>query len=124
MSEIDDQIRRDFPVTRKTIYMNNGAIAPIPLSTIKATTDFMLKISEQGPDASQTAEYITSLLNELRTRVAHLINCDRDEVVLTQSTTEGLNIVANGLQWKKGESIVVRGGRHEHYADYLPWVFV
>jgi cysteine desulfurase/selenocysteine lyase len=84
----------------------------------------MLKCAEEGPDATRTAEYVTSLLKELRTRVAHLINCERDEVVLTQSTTDGLNIVANGLGWKKDDSIVVRGGRHEHYANYLPWLSV
>ncbi|MGI0023767.1 MAG: aminotransferase class V-fold PLP-dependent enzyme, partial [Nitrososphaera sp.] len=122
ISEIDEAIRRDFAVTRRTIYMNNGAIAPMPLSSIKAMTDFLLRLSENGPDSSQTAEYITSLLNQLRNRVAHLINCDRDEVVLTQSTTEGLNIVASGITWNKGDSIVVRGGRHEHYANYFPWL--
>ncbi|TLY10132.1 MAG: aminotransferase class V-fold PLP-dependent enzyme [Thaumarchaeota archaeon] len=122
MSDIDEQIKRDFAVTRKTIYMNNGAIAPTPLSTIKAVTDFMLKCAEAGPDAPQTSEYVTSLLDELRTRVAHLINCDRDEVVLVQSTTEGLNIAANGVDWKHGDAMVVRGGRNEHYANYLPWV--
>jgi cysteine desulfurase/selenocysteine lyase len=124
VSEIDDQIRRDFAVTRKTIYMNNGAVAPTPLSTVKAMTDFMLKCAEEGPDAPRTYDYIVSLLDELRTRVAHLINCERDEVVLVQSTTEGLNIVANGIGWKPGDAIVVRGGRHEHYANYLPWVSV
>lgn len=122
MSEIDEQIKRDFVVTKKTIYMNNGAIAPTPLSTIKAVTDFMLKCAETGPDAPQSSDYIASLLDELRTRVAHLINCEQDEVVLVQSTTDGLNIVANGIGWKSGDSIVVRGGRHEHYANYLPWV--
>lgn len=122
VSEIDEQIRRDFAVTKKTIYMNNGAVAPTPLSTIKAVTDFMLKCAEAGPDAPQTSDYVVSLLDELRTRVAHLINCERDEVVLVQSTTEGLNMVANGLVWQKGDAIVVRGGRHEHYANYLPWV--
>ena len=122
MSEIDDLIKRDFAVTKKTIYMNNGAVAPTPLSTIKAVTDFMLKCAEAGPDAPQTSEYVVSLLDVLRTRVAHLINCERDEVVLVQSTTEGLNIVANGIAWKPGDEIVVRGGRHEHYANYLPWV--
>jgi cysteine desulfurase/selenocysteine lyase len=124
MSDIDDQIRHDFAVTRKTIYMNNGAIAPTPLSTIKAVTDFMLKCAEEGPDATKTTDYVTSLLNELRTRVAYLLNCERDEVVLTQSTTDGLNVVANGIDWNKDDSIIVRGGRHEHYANYLPWLSV
>jgi cysteine desulfurase/selenocysteine lyase len=124
MSEIDDgQLRDDdYPITKKTIYMNNGAIAPTPLSTIKAMTDFMLTCAQGGPDSPSTFDYIKSLLDELRTRVAHLINCEHDEVVLVQSTTEGLNIVANGLDWKIGDTIVVRGGRHEHYANYLPWV--
>jgi cysteine desulfurase/selenocysteine lyase len=123
VSEIDDdQLRHDFPITKKTIYMNNGAIAPTPLSTIKAVTDFMLKCAEVGPDAPVTFDYIISLLDELRTRIAHLINCERDEVVFVQSTTEGLNIVAKGLDWKTGDAIVVRGGKHEHYANYLPWV--
>ncbi len=124
MSEIDyGQIRDDdYPITKKTIYMNNGAIAPTPLSTIKAMTDFMLLCAQSGPDSPGTSEYIMSLLNELRKRVAHLINCDYDEVVLVQSTTEGLNLVANGLHWKASDAIVIRGGRHEHYANYLPWL--
>ena len=124
MSEIDDQIRRDFAVTKKTIYMNNGAVAPTPLSTIKAVTDFMLRCAEAGPDAPPISEYVVSLLDEVRTRLAHLINCERDEVVLVQSTTEGLNMVANGIGWQKGDAIVVRGGKQEHYANYLPWVSV
>lgn len=123
MSEIDDdQIRHDFPITKRTIYMNNGAIAPTPLSTIKAMTNFMLTCAEVGPDAHATFDSIISLLDELRTRIAYLINCERDEVVLVQSTTEGLNIVAKGLDWKAGDAIVVRGGKHEHFANYLPWV--
>lgn len=124
MSEIDGlrMIRHDFPLTKKVIYMNNGAIAPTPLSTVKAVADFMLKCAEAGPDAPEISDYTTALLDELRTRITHLINCERDEVVLVQSTTEGLNMVANGICWRKGDAIVVRGGRHEHYANYLPWV--
>lgn len=118
----EPDLRLDFPMTKKMIYMNNGAVAPTPLAVIKATTDFMVKCADEGPDAQATSDYITSLLKELRTRVAHLINCEPEEVVLTQSTTEGLNIVANGISWKKGDAIVARGGRHEHPANYLPWL--
>ena len=118
----EPDLRLDFPMTKKMIYMNNGAVAPTPLAAIKATTDFMVKCADEGPDAQATSDYITSLLKELRTRVAHLINCEPEEVVLTQSTTEGLNIVANGISWKKGDAIVARGGRHEHPANYLPWL--
>ncbi|MFL6484499.1 MAG: hypothetical protein ACJ70Z_07295 [Nitrososphaera sp.] len=86
MSEIDyGQLRDDdYPITKKTIYMNNGAVAPTPISTIKAMTDFMLTCAEGGPDSSTISDYVMSLLAELRKRIAHLINCDHDEVVFVQ----------------------------------------
>jgi cysteine desulfurase/selenocysteine lyase len=115
-------LRRDFPITKKMIYMNNGAVAPTPLAVIKAVTDFMVKCADEGPDAQATSDYISSLLRELRGRVAHLINCEPEEVVLTQSTTEGINMVVNGIQWQRGDKIIIRGGSHEHPANYLPWL--
>jgi cysteine desulfurase/selenocysteine lyase len=120
--EIGDSIRGDFPLTKKTIYMNNGAIAPTPLAVVKAVTNYMVKCADEGPDSARTSEYTTALLQEVRTRVAHLINCEPEEVVLTGSTTDGLNIVANGIPWKKGDAVVARGGAHEHYANYFPWL--
>ena len=121
-----DSIRRDFPVTHRKVYMNNGAIAPTPLSTIKTITDFLVKSSEEGPGSTIISESVTSLMKELRTRITHLINCEPEEVVFTQSTTEGLNYVSSGINWsrKTNDSIIVRGGPHEHYANYLPWLQV
>lgn len=117
-----DFVRTDFPLTKKKIYMNNGSVAPTPLSTIKAITDTFLKYSIEGPDSRTINEFITSLTKELRSRIADLINCESEEIIFTQSTTEGINYVRNGINWKKGDSVVVRGGTHEHYANYLPWL--
>ena len=117
-------IRKDFPVVKKKIYMNNGSFAPIPISTIKAMTDFLLRYSEEGPDSTSVQEYITSLMKEVRDRVSHLINCDPEEVIFTQSTTEGINQISTGIPWKESDLIIVRGGPHEHYANYFPWLKV
>ncbi len=116
-----DFIRRDFPVTKKKIYMNNGSVAPTPLSTVKAITDTFLKYSVEGPDSKMVNEFINSLMRELRSRLTNLINCEPEEIIFTQSTTEGLNYVRNGIDWNKGDSMIVRGGPQEHYANYLPW---
>jgi cysteine desulfurase / selenocysteine lyase len=117
-----DLAHKDFPVTRRKIYMNNASIAPTPVSTIKAITDFLLKCSDDGPDSQSVYEYVTSLMKELRMRICHLINCEPEEIVFTQSTTEGLNYVCNAIQWKKTDSIIIRDGSHEHYSNYLPWL--
>ncbi|CAN5542386.1 cysteine desulfurase [soil metagenome] len=117
-----DLVRTDFPLTKKKIYMNNGSVAPTPVSTIKAITDAFLKYSIEGPDSKTINEFITSLMTELRTRLSALIHCEPGEIIFTQSTTEGLNYVRNGINWKKGDSMIVRGETHEHYANYLPWL--
>jgi cysteine desulfurase/selenocysteine lyase len=115
-------IRKDFPVTKKKIYMNCGSFAPMPLSSIKSVTDFLVRCSEEGPDSTSVQEYITSLMKELRIILSQLINCEPEEIIFTQSTTEGLNYVASGIDWKKSDIIIARGGLHEHYANYFPWL--
>jgi cysteine desulfurase/selenocysteine lyase len=115
-------IRKDFPVTKKRIYMNCGSFAPMPLSTIKSITDFLVRCSEEGPDSTSVQEHITTLMKELRDNLSRLINCDPEEIIFTQSTTEGINHVASGIKWKKSDAIIVRGGLHEHYANYFPWL--
>ena len=115
-------IRKDFPVTKKKIYMNCGSFAPMPLSTIKSITDFLVRCSEEGPDSSSVQEHITTLMKDLRDNLSRLINCDPEEIIFTQSTTEGINHVASGIKWKKSDAIIVRGGLHEHYANYFPWL--
>jgi cysteine desulfurase/selenocysteine lyase len=64
------------------------------------------------------------MIEETRLRIKHLINCNAIEVSFTQSTTQGLNFVANSIDWKKGDIIILRGGRHEHYANYFPWLHI
>lgn len=117
-----DIIRKDFPVTKKKIYMNCGSFAPTPLSTIKSITDFLVRCSEEGPDSSSIQEHITSLMKDLRIILSQLINCEPEEIIFTQSTTEGLNYVASGFKWKRSDIIIARGGLHEHYANYFPWL--
>lgn len=94
----------------------------MPLSTIKSITDFLVRCSEEGPDSTSVQEYITSLMKELRVNLSRLINCEPEEIIFTQSTTEGINYVASGIEWKKSDAIIARGGLHEHYANYFPWL--
>ena len=51
-----------------------------------------------------------------------MIKCQPEEVILTQSTTDGVNFVANGLSFNSNSNIVIRGMGHEHHANYFPWL--
>src|SRR6478735_1842651 len=122
--DFNESIKGDFLISNKKIYLNNGSVGPLPLSTIKSITDFNLRYSEQGPDSKEFNEYLDKLKKETRKRVSDLLNCRADEIIFTQSTTEGINYITNGICWKKNEKIIVRNPKNEHYSNYLPWIKV
>ena len=55
---LDEKIHGDFLISKKKIYLNNGSVGPVPISTIKAITDFYLRYSEQGPDSTESNGYL------------------------------------------------------------------
>jgi len=122
--DFNESIKGDFLISNKKIYLNNGSVGPLPLSTIKSITDFNLRYSEQGPDSKEFNEYLDKLKKETRKRLSDLLNCSADEIIFTQSTTEGINYITNGICWKKNEKIIVRNPKNEHYSNYLPWIKV
>lgn len=111
----------DFPGKEK-IYLNNASVSLMPFSSIKAMTDFQISYSEIGPDSIESEDFIKEKLVGVRKAVAKMIKCQPEEVILTQSTTDGVNIVANGLLFNSNSNIVIRGMGHEHHANYFPWL--
>ncbi len=120
--EMLDSINSDFYITKRRIYLNNGSISPLPISSIKSMTDFNIRYSEVGPDSKEFADYMDELKLETRKRVADLLNGREDEIIFTQSTTEGINMIANGLAWKGNDRLLIRNSLNEHFSNYLPWI--
>ncbi|NDB46920.1 MAG: aminotransferase class V-fold PLP-dependent enzyme, partial [Nitrososphaeria archaeon] len=119
---IDEElVSKSFPKSNR-IYLNNASSSLIPLSTIKAMTDFTIRYNELGPDSQDLASLVSMKSNELRGTISKLVNCRPEEVILTSSTTEGINNVANGMSFPKDSNIVIRGTTHEHHANYYPWL--
>lgn len=113
-------IRRDFPITKRMIYMNNASSSPMPIMSIKAATDFMLTLAEYGPDSTSSISRIEELMLDTRKVISKMLNCNEQEIIFTHSTTEGINIVSKGLKMKG--KILIRDGIHEHPANYIPWI--
>ncbi|MBM2851460.1 MAG: cysteine desulfurase [Candidatus Nitrosotenuis sp.] len=103
-------------------YLNNASSSLIPLKSIKAMTDFIIQYNELGPDSIDFGIELAEKYNQLRQTISKLIRCRPEEVILTQSTTEGINMVASGLSFPKNSNIVIRGTTHEHHSNYYPWL--
>jgi cysteine desulfurase/selenocysteine lyase len=60
-------------------------------------------------------------LEETRARFARLIGAEPDEVAFTKNVSEGLNIIAAGLDWGHGDNVVV-AAEAEHPNNVYPWL--
>lgn len=116
-----DDISNDFPTGGK-IYLNNASVSLMPLESIKAMTDFLVSYCSLGPDSIDSESFVTDKLRQTRRVIADLVKCQPEEIILTQSTTDGVNAVANGLSFDSKSNIIIRGMAHEHHANYYPWL--
>ncbi len=121
MNLMSKDISGDFPVSNK-IYLNNASVSLMPLQSINAMNDFLISYNSSGPDSKESAKLIEEKLNNVRKIIAKIICCNPKEVILTQSTTDGINIVANGLSFDENSNIIIRGMTHEHHSNFYPWI--
>jgi len=121
MNLASKNISEDFPNSGK-IYLNNASVSLLPSHSIEAMRDFLISYNSMGPDSIDSKSFVTEKLRDTRKIVAKIINCQPEEVILTQSTTDGINIVANGLSFEQNSNIIIRGLSHEHHSNFFPWL--
>ena len=115
-----DSISEEFQ-TDKT-YLNNASVSVMPKTSIEAMKQFLIDYSEMGPDSPESEIFIKGLWEKTRKSIAKVIKCNPNEIIITQSVTDGINIVANGMKFENDSNIIIRGGEHEHHANYFPWL--
>ena len=121
MNLVSKDLSDDFPASEK-IYLNNAAISLMPTQSIDAMKEFLITYNSIGPNSKDSEFFVTEKLQNVRKTIAKIISCQPDEVVLTQSTTDGINFVANGLTFDSNSNIIIRGMTHEHHSNFYPWI--
>ena len=121
MNLVSKDLSDDFPDSDK-IYLNNASVSLLPNQSIDAMKEFLITYNSIGPDSKESEPFVTEKLRNVRKIIAKIISCQPDEVVLTQSTTDGINIVANGLSFDEKSNIIIRGMSHEHHSNFYPWL--
>ena len=112
---------QDFPQDGK-IYLNNASVSLMPFLSIEAMKNFLVNYSIKGPDSIDSDVFLKEKLIQIRRTISNLIHCRPEEIVFTQSTTDGVNMVATGLSFDSKSNVVIRGMAHEHHANYYPWL--
>ncbi|MEO2220134.1 MAG: aminotransferase class V-fold PLP-dependent enzyme, partial [Nitrosopumilus sp.] len=121
MNLVSKDISDDFPLSKK-IYLNNASVSLMPSQSIDAMKEFLISYNSLGPDSKDSESFVTEKLDNVRKIIAKIISCQPDEVILTQSTTDGINFIANGLSFDNKSNIIIRGMNHEHHSNFYPWI--
>ena len=111
-----EQIRQEFPVTNNRIFFDHAKVAPVPHRLRETVEAFVENASEHG-----TANYARWMedIQSVRESFAYLINADASEIAFVKNTSEGISIVANGIDWKKGDNVVIPD--IEFPSNVYPW---
>ena len=97
-------IQNAFSVTRGIINLNNGGVSPSP----RIVTEALVRYIWQQEDA--TAYTMWQILEPqsetIRTGLAELFGCDREEIAITRNASESLEILLMGMDLKSGDEIL------------------
>ena len=97
-------IQRSFSVTRGIINLNNGGVSPSP----RIVTEALVRYIWQQEDA--TAYTMWQILEPqsetIRTGLAEMFGCDREEIAITRNASESLETLLMGMDLKSGDEIL------------------
>src|SRR5690606_39199803 len=80
----------------------------------------MVKFAQQASQHAYLDADWYSRIEELRVTIAKLISADKEEIAFVKNTSEGLALVANGLDWREGDRVV--STNVEYPANAYPWI--
>ena len=112
------KLREQIPTTQRMTYLNTGWAGPSTVSVVEAVSRRLQYESYNGPTSVEVLDSGEAIDLEAREAVAGLIGASADEVLLTSSTTDGINTVMTGLPWEEGDEIVTCN--LEHSSILLP----
>jgi selenocysteine lyase/cysteine desulfurase len=110
-----DDIRKEFPVTENSTYLNAAAAGPLSRATMAAATEYYAQMTDDGD--VHWDEWLEKR-EQVRRKVAAFINAEPDEIALTTNTSSGMNVIIDALE-NHGEVISCD---LEFPVSTLPWM--
>jgi cysteine desulfurase/selenocysteine lyase len=126
---LDARTRADFPILerrvngRPLVYLDSAATSQKPRTVVEAMTQYYARSNANVHRSIHTlGEEATELYEAARDRVQRFIGAaEREEVILTRGTTDGISLVAEtlGRTLAPGDEVLVT--EMEHHSNLVPW---
>jgi isopenicillin-N epimerase len=114
------QMRKQFIIPEDEIYLNNGTVGSSPAPVLRAIFDgynATEKMDQADPEDYPIWGY--AAWNEFRDPLAAFVGCTRDEIALLRNATEANSYIANGVDMKAGDEVLMTD--QEHPGGQHPW---
>ena len=104
------------------IYFDSACQTLRPLSVLDEINQYYKELSScAGRSSHILAKKTTQKIENSRETISKFLGASSsDEIVFTKNSTEGINLVANGINLKKNETIV--SSKKEHNSNLVPWI--
>jgi len=119
------KIRKDFPILDTgIIYLDSAASSLTPEPVLEKMLEFYRQYrGNVGRGIHRLSVKASEEYERVHGKVADFIKAkSKSEIVMMQNTTEGINLVACGLNWKKGDKVVT--SIIEHHSNFIVWLRV
>jgi cysteine desulfurase / selenocysteine lyase len=111
-------VAAQFPIRQQRAYLNNASIAPMSEPVLTEVNAFLDDVRDHGRNNYPT--WCRYAEEQIKARVARLIGARAQEIAFVKNTTEGLVTVANGLDWREGDNVVLP--RFEYPSNVYCWM--
>jgi len=108
--------RYEFPITERLVHLNHAGVAPASRRVVTAVTSF---ITEATTVDAPTQQRWSARCEQVRAGFARLVGAQADEIAFVKNTSEGLSLVAAGLEWRAGDNVIAVDG--EYPSNVYPW---
>ncbi len=114
------EMRKLFLIPPDEVYLNNGTVGSSPAPVLRAVFAGYYdseRLAADDPEHYPIWGY--EPWNEFRDPLAAFIGCHRDELALLRNATEGNSYIANGVDMKPGDEVLMTD--QEHPGGEQPW---
>jgi len=114
------ELRKQFLIPEDEVYLNSGTVGSSPAPVLRAIFDGYNeteKMAQQDPEDYPIWGY--AAWNEFRDPLAAFVGCNRDEIALLRNATEANSYIANGIDMKPGDEVLMTD--QEHPGGEHPW---
>ena len=114
------EVRKLFLIPEDEVYLNNGTVGSSPTPVLKAVFEGYRdseRLAQADPEDYPIWGY--AAWNEFRDPLAEFIGCKREELALLRNATEANSYIANGIDLKAGDEVLMTD--QEHPGGEHPW---